>query len=155
MAHPILNLWRKTQSLPLGNFIFNKAVHFKIPYTGSVKPKVVNLEPGHAVVQMADRRAVRNHLQSIHAIAQINLAEFCTGLAVTTNMPQDGRAIITGLAIEYTKKARGRLTAECRFELPKDYADQTTVIVHTEVRDPSGDVVSKAQATWLLGYARK
>jgi acyl-coenzyme A thioesterase PaaI-like protein len=125
---------------------------FMIPYTGSIHPLVLELRPGYARVQMRDRRAVRNHLRSIHAIALMNLGEVTTGLAMTLAMPDDARGIVTGLSMEYVKKARGLLTAECTAPA----FDATVSAQHdfrADIVDESGDVVARATAHWLVGPA--
>ena len=121
-----------------------------IPYSGSIHPRVLELRSGYAKVQMRDRRAVRNHLHSIHAIALMNLGELTTGLAMTLAMPDGARGIVTGLSMEYVKKARGVLTAECTAP-----AFDATVSAqhdfHARIVDESGDVVARATAHWLVG----
>jgi acyl-coenzyme A thioesterase PaaI-like protein len=123
---------------------------FMIPYSGSISPRVLELRPGYAKIQMRDRRAVRNHLHSVHAIALMNLGELATGLAMTLAMPEGARGIVTGLSMEYLKKARGLLTAECTAP-----AFDATVSAHHDFRadivDEKGDVVARATAHWLVG----
>lgn len=154
MANDLLNLWHKMQKVPAGKWLFNKMIGFKVPYTGSIGPRVQEIRPGYARAQIRDRRAVRNHLRSIHALAQMNLAEFVTGLAMTAQLPKDARAIITGLSIEYTKKARGTLTATCECEKITHITDDREMIIESILTNEAGEVVSKAKATWRIGPKR-
>ena len=123
-----------------------------IPYTGSIHPRVLELRNGYAKVQMRDRRAVRNHLRSVHAIALMNLGEVTTGLAMTLAMPDGARGIVTGLSMEYVKKARGVLTAECTAP-PFDATVSGQHDFRADIVDESGDVVARATARWLVGPA--
>lgn len=121
-----------------------------IPYSGSVRPRILELGPGFARVEMADRRAIRNHLASVHAIALTNLAEMTTGLAMTFGLPDSARAILTQISIDYLKKARGTLTCECRCD-PPTTDEKAELDVISEIRDAAGEVVARARARWLIG----
>jgi Uncharacterized protein, possibly involved in aromatic compounds catabolism len=140
----------ETQSAPRRATPFQPLLGFMIPYSGSIHPLVVELRPGYAKVQMRDRRAVRNHLHSIHAIALMNLGELTTGLAMTLAMPDGARGIVTGLSMEYLKKARGLLTAECTAP-PFDASVSGKHDFRADIVDESGDVVARATAHWLVG----
>jgi acyl-coenzyme A thioesterase PaaI-like protein len=82
----------------------------------------------------------------------MNLAELSTGLALNTGLPDDARAILTRLTIDYLKKARGTLTSQCSIEPPKT-SERREVDVEAVICDASGDVVAKAAARWLVGPA--
>jgi acyl-coenzyme A thioesterase PaaI-like protein len=146
----ILGRWQRLSSQPFGKLLFSIAVGRMARYTGSIKPRVQELRPGYARVRMRDRRAVRNHLQSVHAIALMNLAEVTTGLAMLAGMPDDARAIITNLAIEYKKKARGTLEAECAVAPPASN-EKREYVLEGVVRAAAGDAVARATARWLVG----
>ena len=119
-------------------------------YTGTIRPRVQELRPGYARIRMQDRAALRNHLQSVHAIALMNLAEVTSGLAMMAGMPDDARAIITNLAIEYKKKARGTLEAECTTAPPQSN-EKREYLLEAIVRDTAGEEVARATARWLVG----
>ena len=115
--------------------------------------RVESLEPGHVRVSLRDRRAVRNHLGSVHAVALTNLGELASGLAMTSALPAGVRGIVLRLETEFTKKARGTLTAESRVEVPNVTGDMD-FLVTAEIRDESGDRVALVRVSWRLGLAR-
>ena len=82
----------------------------------------------------------------------MNLAELSTGLALNTGLPDDARAILVRLTIEYVKKAWGTLTSECTIDPPRT-SERREVEVAAVIRDAAGDVVAKAEARWLVGPA--
>lgn len=150
MAQSLMDTWEKAQKFPGGRFFFNKMLGFMVPYTGSIKPQVLELRPGFAKARIVERRALRNHLNSVHAIALMNLGELVTGLAMTSQLTGKGRAIITKLEMEYHKKARGSLEATCSYE----GVDELTKAEHriaSEICNSNGEVVATAYATWLIG----
>lgn len=146
-------LWRRLSPYPGGTWLFSRLLGWMAPYSGTIGARVVQLEPGHARVTLADRRRVRNHLDSIHAVALVNLAEQATGLAVLMGLPPDVRGILTGLTITYQKKARGRLIAECRCAIPAVTGNTDYEAVAT-ITDAAGDVVAQAVARWRLGKTK-
>jgi acyl-coenzyme A thioesterase PaaI-like protein len=149
----LLALWRRLAPLPGGKTLFSWIVGRTVPYSGSVRPRVLDLEPGYARIGLSDRRAVRNHLASIHAIALANIAELTSGLAMTTALQPHARGILTRISIEYLKKARGELIAEARCDVPEITDDVEHEFI-SSVRDSAGDVVARATARWRLGPRR-
>ena len=148
-AARLLTLWDRYGRLPGGPWIFGRMIRFGIPYTASVRPLVQEVRPGYARVRMQDRRRVRNHLNSIHAIALANLGEFTGGLAMTATVPPSIRSILLKLEVEFVKKARGTVTAECHCTVP-EVRESIDHIVQTDVRDEGGDTVTRVTATWRL-----
>jgi len=146
----LLAHWRRLSGLPGGRWLFSKLLGWMVPYSGSVSPKVLELEAGHARVRIDERRALRQHLGSVHAIALMNVAEMASGLAMMGALPASMRGIVTKIAITYSKKGRGVLVAESRCEVPPDLAPGEYDFV-SEVTDAAGDVVATATVTWKLG----
>ncbi len=142
--------WDRMRDLPGGRRALSKFVGTMAPYTGTISPEILELERGFSRVQMKDRRGVRNHLKSIHAVALMNLAEAASGLAFVYGLPPQTRAILTGLSIDYLKKARGTLVAECTCDPPATNQRQE-VEIEVITRDASGEIVTRARAKWLVG----
>jgi acyl-coenzyme A thioesterase PaaI-like protein len=147
----VLKQWRGLGRLPFGRRLFSFLIGFTVPYAGTIAPEVVALTPGHAQARMADRRRVRNHLRSLHAVALTNLAELTGNLALMSRQPASGaRWIVTGFDSEYLKKARGTITAECSLP-PLDWTGSQDLAGRVELRDGAGDLVMIARPRWRIG----
>ncbi len=149
---PIMTWWRRCQALPGGARLFSRLLGWFIPYTGTIGARVEEIRPGYARVSLRDRRRVRNHLDSVHAIALVNLGEVATGLAVLSGLSADLRGILVGIEAEYVKKARGRIEAIAEFDLPDRIDGETRHRVEARLLDAAGDTVTRVQAIWQLGY---
>jgi len=145
--------WNRFRDLPGGPWLFSRLFGLAIPYSGSVRPRIRVLGPGRAVISMGDRRGVRNHLASIHAIALANLAEMTTGLALGFGLPAGMRTILVRVECEFLKKARGTITAACDAPVFEGIVEKE-VLVESVLTNEAGDVVARGRAVWLAGPAK-
>jgi uncharacterized protein (TIGR00369 family) len=142
--------WERLSPRPMGKRLFSLLLGRLVPYTGTIGARVEALRPGHATVTMRERRRVRNHLRSVHAVALANLAELSTGLALNYALPPDARSILKGLCMEYHKKARGTLTATCDAPVPQS-SEEREYQLEAAIRDEAGEVVATARVRWRVG----
>lgn len=149
-ANALKDAWDRLSNLPGGKVLFSRLVGRMAPYTGTMGARVENLAKGHSEVTLRDRRAVRNHLKSVHAIALANLAELAGNGALAYSMPDDARFIVAGLTIDYVKKARGTITARCECPVPTTN-ERHEYQVPVVLTDPSGDVVANVTLRTLVG----
>lgn len=148
----LLSLWGRLSRRPAGPWLFMRAVSRMVPYTGALGCRVESLAAGRATVSLRERRRVRNHLRSIHAVALVNLGEFATGLAVLTALEPGVRGIVTELSARYHAKARGRIEARCVVEGRWSAGEVAEAVAH--LTDASGVEVATIRAVWKLGAAR-
>jgi acyl-coenzyme A thioesterase PaaI-like protein len=149
----VLAHWRRFGKLPGGPRVFSRLLGVAAPYSGSIAPRVLSLEPGVARVEMRDRRAVRNHLRCIHAVALMNLAELTGNLALLSALAPDQRMIVTSFRMDFLKKARGDITAEGRAPAIARGVEQQYEMT-TELFDPSGTLVARGHVTSKVGPIR-
>jgi acyl-coenzyme A thioesterase PaaI-like protein len=146
----VRDAWNVLSGLPGGRMLFSRLVGRAAPYTGTIGASVVALRPGFAQVEMQDRKGLRNHLSSVHAVALVNLAELTGNVALAYSLPDDARFIVSGLEIEYVKKARGTLTATSDCPIPPNSA-RHEYDVPVSIRDAGGDEVARAVLRSLVG----
>ena len=148
-AGSLRSLWTTLHRRPGGTWLFSRLLGAMVPYTGTIGAHVRELSPGYARVTLRDRRRVRQHLGSVHAVALVNLGEVASGLAMMMALPPGVRGIVTRLSAEYFKKARGMLTAESRVRVP----EVTGPVEHTveaRIADAGGAEVCVVRAVWRL-----
>jgi len=146
----LLRLWTRLRPLPGGTWLFSRIFGWRVPYSGSVRPHIRVLAPGHAEVDIPDRRRNRQHLGSIHAIALLNVAEQASGLALLTGLPDGIRGIVTQISMQYFKKARGTISAVCHVTTPRVTGDMEFDVT-ADCLDVAGETVARATVRWRLG----
>ena len=150
MASAALRLFQRLGRSAPGRWLFSRLICLRAPYFASIAPRIEKLEPGSCLVRMRDRRAVRNHIGTVHAIALCNMAELAAGLATDATLPESMRWIPKGMNVRYVRKAVGTMTATARVPSPAADADGVELHAIVEVRDASGEVVFDADITmWI------
>lgn len=142
----LLFWWQWISSFPFGDRIFSFCLGLLVPYTRSIRCRVLRLAEGFAEVEMKDRWFLHNHLSSIHAASMANLMELTAHLALMTRLPSEYRCILTTLSINYIKKARGTLIAECMAAAPQIGNYQCKIII----RDANGDKVAEGKCFFKI-----
>lgn len=144
-------LWKRIEKLPSSLSLLSFFVGRLVPYTGTMGAKVIKIQETSVVVLLPDRRRVRNHLNSIHAIALANLGELATGLALHLPLSENHRGILKSIEVVYLKKARGDIEAHAQMDpqkIPK--VGSATIAIQAELRDRAKDVVAQVTAHWLV-----
>lgn len=132
----VLKLYGKCADLPLGRWVFSKLICLKAPYFGTIRPVFRQLQPGRCVIRMRNRRAVHNHIGSVHAIAMCCLAELTAGTLLEVTLPKAMRWIPKGMQVQYVKIARTDLVAFSETPLDDLHKPQVLPItVHVEDTD--------------------
>lgn len=106
----VLDLWKKTSALPLGDRIFSLAFSQKAPYFASIRPRFTVLEPHCAELVIRKQRRVHNHIGTLHAIALCNGLEAAMGAMAEASIPRERRWIPKGMEVSYTAKADSDVT---------------------------------------------
>jgi acyl-coenzyme A thioesterase PaaI-like protein len=147
-------MWNRLAGLPLGKWLFSRAVCFKAPYFASIRPRFEEFRPGHARVSMRKRRAVTNHIGTVHAIAMCNLAEIAAGTMTEVSIPPTMRWLPKGMQVEYLRKAETDVEAVATLPAVTEGAARD-VPVTVELRDRGGELVCRAVITMWVSPRRK
>ena len=134
--------YKKIAKWPFGNYIFSRLVSFSTPYFTTIHPLIKELRPGYCRIEIKDRRSVRNHIGTVHAIAMCNICEFAMGMAAEASIKPELRWIPRGMTVQYLKKATGTLAGIC--EIDPSLIVPGDVDFPIEVKDTAGDAVLKA-----------
>ena len=110
--------------------------------------------PGFARVSMRKRRAVQNHIGTVHAIAMCNLAEMAAGTLTEISIPASMRWLPKGMQVEYLKKAETDVEAHATVGAVTEGTSQD-VPVTVEVRNRARETVVRAVITMWVTPRKK
>lgn len=148
-----LTMFNRLKSYPAGTWLFSRGVCAAAPYFKTIRPHVTEVRPGLVTVAMRKRRAVENHLQTVHAIAMCNMAELAGGLLTDVSVPKGARWIPSGMTVQYLAKAKTDLVATSDGS-GIDWSREGSIVVPVIVRDTSGQDVFRADITMNVKHAK-
>jgi len=137
----ILRLYRRVTRLPLGDRLFSFAFARKAPYFATVRPRFTVLEPNHAELVIRKRRAVHNHIGTVHAIALCNGLEAAMGALAEATIPPHKRWIPKGMEVAYTAKADSDVTCVAETDAAQWSGDDPELSVRVHGTRADGTVV--------------
>lgn len=136
--------------MPAGKWLFSRVVCWKAPYFGSIRPVFVELRPGYSQVRMRKRRAILNHIGTVHAIAMCNVAELAAGTMTEVTIPATHRWIPKGMTVEYVGKAESDLRAMAVIDPIPEFGAAMELPVTVTVVDTADQPVFRAVITmWV------
>ena len=139
-------LYRSMSAKPLGRRAFSVMFARKAPYFRTVRPLVRDVRPHHAELTIRKRRAVQNHLGTLHAIAVCNGLEAAMGLLAEATTPKNRRWIPRGMQVAYLAKSTTDLLCVAETD-PVDWADAGDVGVRVKALRTDGTVVVQGVIT--------
>lgn len=125
---------------PFGARIFSAMFARKAPYFRTVRPQVREVRPHHAELSIRKRKAVQNHLGTVHAIAVCNGLEAAMGLLAEATTPPGRRWIPKAMEVAYLAKSTTDLLCVAQTN-PQDWADVGDVPVRVRAVRTDGTVV--------------
>ena len=143
---PVLKLWKTFGKKPIGRWLVSKIICFKAPYFSSIKPRFVEIKPGRVEISMKKRRAVHNHIKTVHAIAMCNAAELAGGTCLDVSLSAGLRWIPVAMEVKYLKMAKTDLKIVCELD-QFDWLEPQDVIMPVGVFDTNGEEVFHADIT--------
>lgn len=155
---PILILKAQGSSFWLAvlNFLLARTIPFNRPHGFRIQ----TISKQRMQIFGPYRRANHNHIRGIHACAIATAAEFSAGFLLLTNLdPSRFRLIMAKLEADYSYQAKEDIVAESLLPeerlqsevvLPLRERDLTTILMTTEVRDVSGNMVAAIETTWQV-----
>jgi len=148
MESQVLRLYRKLNSLPFGNQLFNLCLSLKAPFFRTVRPNVIKLEPSHCKVKIKERWGIKNHIGTINAAAMCTVAELTSGLALDATIPSKFRWIPKGMQVSYLMKGKGELVSTCEFD--SSIIQEGDLILPVVLRNTANQEVFRAEITMYI-----
>jgi len=147
-----LKLYNKVSKYPFGKKLFGFSVCLNAPYFLSIQPKIIDIKSNYVEIKIKKRKAVTNHINTVHAIAMCNMAEFAGGLMTEVSVNDNSRWIPSGMTVKYLKKAKTDLTAISDGS-GIDWNQEGEILVPVIIKDTNNETVFTAEITMNIKHS--
>ncbi len=123
-----------------------------VPFVATGRVRIEKAAETEAVLSLANRRRVQNHIKGVHAAAVALLAETASGLLVGLNIPDSSVPLLKTLHIDYTKRAHGDLRAVATLTSEQISSlrveSKGEVVVPVTITDEKGNQPVECRIVW-------
>lgn len=139
----LINLYERCLKMPFGRKIFSTMFARKAPYFATIKPLITELKPNFCQLRFKKRKAVQNHIGTVHAIAVCNGMEMAMGAVAEASIPKHLRWIPKGINVQYLAKTNSDVTIEARASEQTWQVGEQPIVV--EAKRDDGAVVAAGE----------
>ena len=114
ISNPFTKILKAVQLLPKStqSFVLTKAFSKLVPYVGTTGIVYEEVTPNKLVVSLENKKAVQNHIGSVHAVAVTLLAETATGFVLAMNLPSDRILLVKSYEVNFYRPVKkGQMAA--------------------------------------------
>ncbi len=98
----------KLNKFPL---LINYILRYSIPFTGTANLKFEKVTNNQVIASLKNKRKVKNHINQIHAVAMILLAESASGIVFGMNVKESSLPLCKSLNSKFVKRSNGAMKA--------------------------------------------
>jgi acyl-coenzyme A thioesterase PaaI-like protein len=140
MASQVLEMYTKLSRFPAGRRVFSLGFTLRAPYFRTIRPRFQQVSPNYAAPVLPKRRAVHNHIGTVHAIAVCNGLEAAMGALAEATVPSGKRWLPKGMEVAYLAKSTSDLTCVAETD-PAAWEGGPDVPVRVKATRDDGTVV--------------
>lgn len=144
--------WLTPLPLPLRRRATTLLFNSQVRFAGTAGLRFEALSTEQAIVTIANRRRVQNHIGGVHAAAMALLAETATGAVFGMNVPDDKLPLLKTMQVEYQRRTQGGLRAVATLDAAQRQRlideERGSLVVPVQIVDDSGEPPIAATMTW-------
>ena len=134
------------------NALWSRAFGRVVPMVGTAKVQYLEMLPNKVVVQLANHKAMQNHIGQVHACAMALIAETATGFVTAMNVPDSSIVLIKSLKLDFKRPTKGAIKAIATLTPEQQQMMQNTekgeTLVAVTVTDESGEAPIQCEMLW-------
>jgi len=128
------------------------AFNSQIKYAGTTGIYIQEWTPDRAIVTLANKKRVQNHIGGIHATAMATLAESTTGMVFGLHVPDEKLPLLKSMNMKFITRAEGDLKAVATLPMELQEKIRTeergSILVPVQVTDETGKEPIQCEMEW-------